>query len=442
MGGLHQEQCALTVHGDLIKGTGLLSILKQSGLSVIGLQTSVADVNSIKKARYALQVTAPCLYKLLDQAYQAANSELSLDKWASSQNSVMFKYWYGVLNHQIDTLMLVCSFRESNLYLLMGCCEKLAHLCFSLDHYNYAHALSVFIQDLKVLSVENRTLFDDVGRNISVASTKTPFSKMPLDQCHEQNNKEIKSRSGYINLVNNENTDFLRKLEICLPEFQQFLDAKESKESDENKPRKHKEQYDSFIMKYQNDCKKVYSNITLNPFLTTQFQKLSTPPQFFPEAIVKDCDKVFNIGVSQYESFISDRLVKGIISIDTKITKNQLKLPKHQERVSSLTPRIKLTNSSITKLRDACYSRGSLAKQLFEQEFTGIPECLFDPKTSKPYHSNKYQLVGLINTSELVSSSDRNQAPHGLAVDLSVIIRAIGASIDTQPFAINLCIIF
>ena len=137
--------------------------------------------------------------------------------------------------------MLVCSFRESNLYLLMGCCEKLAHLCFSLDHYNYARALSVFIQDLKVLSVENRTLFDDVGHNISVASTKTPFSKMPLDHCHEQHNKEIKSSSGYINLVNKENTVFFRKLEISHPEFQQFFNAKESKESDENKLREHKE---------------------------------------------------------------------------------------------------------------------------------------------------------------------------------------------------------
>ena len=57
---------------------------------------------------------------------------------------------------------------------------------------------------------------------------------------------------------------------------------------------------------------------------------------------------------------------------------------------------------------------------------------LFDPKISQPYHSNKSQLVGLINTSELVCLSNRNQTPHGLVVDLSVIIRAVGASIDTH----------
>ena len=162
--------------------------------------------------------------------------------------------------------MLVRSFRETNLYLLMGCCEKLTELCFSLDHFNYARALALFVQDLKVISVQNRNLFDDISRNLSVASTNTPFSKMAYEQCHKQNNKDIKSSSGYINLVNKEDTSYLRKLEICLPEFHHFLDAKESIQSHEHRPNKHKEQYDSFIKKYMKDCKKIYENITLNKF--------------------------------------------------------------------------------------------------------------------------------------------------------------------------------
>ena len=241
----------------------MISILKQAGLSVIGLQTSVADVNHIKKARYALQVVSVCLYKLLHQAHQDAKTDLCLEQWATTQESVMFRYWHGVLIHQINTLMLVRSFRESNLHLLIGCCEKLAELCFSLDHFNYARALAIFVQDLKVMSVQNRKLFDDLSHNLSVTSTNTPFSKIAYDQCHEQNNKDIKSSSGYINLVNNEDTSYLRKLEICLPEFHHFLDTKESKQSHEDKPMKHKEQYDSFIRRYMKDCKKVYENITL-----------------------------------------------------------------------------------------------------------------------------------------------------------------------------------
>ena len=61
LAGLHIEQSACNVHGDLVKGTGLVDIVKQSGLSVFGLQTAVADVNNVKKARYTIQVIAPCL---------------------------------------------------------------------------------------------------------------------------------------------------------------------------------------------------------------------------------------------------------------------------------------------------------------------------------------------------------------------------------------------
>ena len=204
------------------------------------------------------------------------------------------------------------------------------------------------------MSVQNRKVFDDLSHNLSVTSTNTPFSKMAYDQCHEQNNKDIKSSSGYINLVNNEDTSYLPKLEICLPDFHHFLDTKESKQSHEDKPMKHKEQYDSFIRRYMKDYKKVYEKITLNQFVTKQFKKLSTP-HLSTEAIVQVCDKVFEVGQHQYASFKNERFIRGSISIATKISKNQLKLPKDKDRVSKSSPHIKLSNTLITKLCDACY---------------------------------------------------------------------------------------
>ena len=51
------------------------------------------------------------------------------------------------------------------------------------------------------------------------------FSKIALDQAQEHNNKKIESTAGYIELVNRENKEFLRKLELCLPEIHQYLSA-------------------------------------------------------------------------------------------------------------------------------------------------------------------------------------------------------------------------
>ena len=73
-----------------------------------------------------------------------------------------------------------------------------------------------------------------------------------------------------------------------------------------------------------------------------------------------------------------------------------------------------------------------MVKQLFQQEFTGVPECLYDLKVDGPYHSPKSQLITLINNPDMgCYSSNLNQQPHGL-VDLSVIIRSVGASIPAQ----------
>ena len=224
MGGLHIEQVALKAHGSMIKGTGLEDITKQASLATIGLQRAVTDVNDIKKARYTVHVMVPCLFKFLWSAYlEDHKSPETLDHWAANQKSTMFQYWYGVLNHQISTLMLVRSFRESNLALMICSSDRLAGNFFALDHIPYARYISVFIQDLKVLSVENPELYEELTKNMSACTSSSNFSNMAFDQKHEQNHKEIKSTSGYINLVNNEDREFLRKLEMCSPEIRYFL---------------------------------------------------------------------------------------------------------------------------------------------------------------------------------------------------------------------------
>ena len=57
-----------------------------------------------------------------------------------------------------------------------------------------------------------------------VKSFIAPSSKIALDQKYEQNNKTIKLESEYINMVNMEDKEYLRKLEICFPEIHAFLE--------------------------------------------------------------------------------------------------------------------------------------------------------------------------------------------------------------------------
>ena len=74
--GLHIEQSLLVVHGQLIKGSGLMEILNLQKLSTIGLSV-VADEYYIKRATYCIPVT-------LSTPYIKLNEATSLDKLNSA----------------------------------------------------------------------------------------------------------------------------------------------------------------------------------------------------------------------------------------------------------------------------------------------------------------------------------------------------------------------
>ena len=62
------------------------------------------------------------------------------------------------------------------------------------------------MQDLKLLPVKLPSLYDEFKEGNFVVNIRgNSFSKIAMDQAQEHNNKKIKSVSGYINLVNQEN---------------------------------------------------------------------------------------------------------------------------------------------------------------------------------------------------------------------------------------------
>lgn len=284
MGGLHIEMQLLKLNGQLVKGTGLDTIIDQAGFSYIGLKTAIVDVNDIKKARHTVQIVVSCLYKKLKEAHVESGSSLMILDWAESVDNTMFQYWYSVLNLQVTILLLVRSFREDNMKLMLKCMEKAVPLCFALGHTNYARWMSVYIQDLKALKHRDADLFEEISENMSVRTSNAKFSRMARDQKHEHNNKWIKSQSGYISLVNKEEKPHLRKLEICSGEVHHYLESFEmvngNRATISGTSSKHKEESDIFNMTFMTSCNKVYRQMTVNPFTAQLFQMLNSSTVF------------------------------------------------------------------------------------------------------------------------------------------------------------------
>ena len=75
LGDLHIEQSLLVMHGEIIKGSGLDTIMQHANLSTIGT-SAIIDANHIKRSRYCLQVSAVVIYRLLKTAHSESGSNL------------------------------------------------------------------------------------------------------------------------------------------------------------------------------------------------------------------------------------------------------------------------------------------------------------------------------------------------------------------------------
>ena len=113
LGDLHIEIELLRIHGEIIKGSGLDSILESSNLSTLGTST-IIDVNNNKRASYCLQVTLCAIYMLLRDGHLKSNEISTSWEWLDerSKNSPMCFYWKIILEFQIHILLSVRSIQK------------------------------------------------------------------------------------------------------------------------------------------------------------------------------------------------------------------------------------------------------------------------------------------------------------------------------------------
>ena len=167
----------------------------------------------------------------------------------------------------------------------------------------------------------------------------------------------------------------------------------------------HKEKTPLFVAAFNKDCIMVYENILMNPFSTdSQFCKLNSS-YIFPDVVSGDSKRVFILGENLYSDFLYTRLVVCSDDLNKKkITKNSMKLPKDSDEVEAEKPRISINEKLINKLCDACNSRSLSVKQVFQGEWTGVPES-FITKECTLYHNTKSSILDCITSDQALTES-------------------------------------
>ena len=187
MGALHIEMASFSMLGDWLKGSEWIQLLTLANVTTPDTAESFLSGSHVKRTRYAHQVTAVALYRLLKDAYNCKISDQDatpcFKEWQDSmrKQSAQFNYWNTVLELEMMLLTFVRSIREGDfeMYIYITCLENIAPWMFSLDHVPYSRWLPVFIQNLKDLHVKHYDVYKEFSKGkFTVQKSSRKFSSI------------------------------------------------------------------------------------------------------------------------------------------------------------------------------------------------------------------------------------------------------------------------
>ena len=193
LGGLYTEMALWNVLGDFLGGSEVQNLLLKAA--------------HLTRTRHAHQVTLLTMQILQREAFllsKSSEDEAPLSAWRIGMiaKSPMLMFWDVILRYQTLIYIFIRAHRQKNFPLYMKVLEELTPLFFALDHVNYARWVSLHIRDMKFLPQLIKEEFESRG-NWVVSKTSNPFSAIPFDQAHEQENRNVKGSGGCIGLKKN-----------------------------------------------------------------------------------------------------------------------------------------------------------------------------------------------------------------------------------------------
>ena len=118
----------------------------------------------------------------------------TMELWIENQKvNPMFDSWFNVLGSIKIVFLIIRSFREANIDLLVAFLELMVPLFFSLHQVHYSRWVSVFIQDLKLLPVKLPSLYDEFNNgNFLVNTRSNSLLKIAMDKLRNTKTRRLK----------------------------------------------------------------------------------------------------------------------------------------------------------------------------------------------------------------------------------------------------------
>ena len=249
-------------------------------------------------------------------------------------------------------LEFVRSIREGNFSLYVQFLGKLVSWMFALNLVNYSRWLPIRIGDLLNLRERHPSVYAEFEQGKFVLQkSQHLFSKISLDQNHEQENEMIKGDGGAVGLT--ESPAALRRWMIAGPEIARAVKEFESAYEVERPTETcHHEQVASVQKAFANDVQNLIrvTEEMGNPFSEDSVDLLVLDTkEIAPTCVVEAVSGVKEKGQSMYDRYVEERLNKRSKPVTDTIQRCNLPLFGTPEKRPSSK-----TSSLVTDLKSDC----------------------------------------------------------------------------------------
>ena len=287
----------------------------------------------------------------------------------------------------------------------------------ALDHQHYARNVPIHLRDLATLEERHPALFVEFVEGKFVGQkTDRKFSKLPLDQMHEQLNDYLKNESGTVGNLDDPRT--VRREQVARPEMVRLISEIEDNLQSNTT---HHEQYHGFQTKFQvlisankSSCTVFHKPVFIfyqadvrglvksfqdlgNPFLegSGQLYDVNSSAIMSPD-VVANVENIITIGETKYFEFLKERILTQKTPIMDPIKQTRLKLfnAKTGTRKPKAPTNEKESKSMTSRILLASKSGREIPTQLFSHEISHHPPSL--TRHGKMYHGTKSELVDLL----------------------------------------------
>ena len=134
-----------------------------------------------------------------------------------------------------------------------------------------------------------------------------------------------------------------------------------------------------------------------NPFELDELTAINNTKKVFDATVFKGISILEATGEKQFLRFWEDRLLNGRYSVDMKIPKNSILLPRNADSKSDAFSKPTYSTSSLTKLHSAIHARKTLSIMLFSTEIGGVAQCLAETMEKNLNCLNDFQHTNIMD---------------------------------------------